>query len=82
MAADVRLAPRWVEQRRQDLHRRRFARSIGSDKAKQVTRGQIELNGLNGELLAIFFRQVMRFDHGRRSSVENRCQLSYPLIDQ
>ena len=68
VAADVRLAVSRIEQRRQDLHRGRLARAVGADEAKQIPRGQIELDGLDGELLAVFLRQVVGRDHGAGGS--------------
>ena len=64
MAADIGLAVRGVEKRRQDLHRGRLPRPVRADEAEQVPRGQIELDRLDGVHVAIFFGQVYGFNHG------------------
>jgi len=55
VAADIRLAIRGVEERRQDFHRRRLARAVGPDEAEQVASRQIQLDSLDGELVTVFF---------------------------
>ncbi len=78
VAADIGLAVSRVEQRGQDFHRGRFARAVGTDEAKQIPRGQIELDGLDGVEVAVFFGEVVGADHGklevrgRKSEVRSR----------
>ena len=65
VAADVGLAERGMQQRGEDFHRRRFARTIGADEAEQIPRLQIQVDILDGVHLAIFLRQFVRLDHWR-----------------
>ena len=64
MTTHIGLAPRRLEQRRDDPHRRRFARTVGTDKAEQIAGSQIELDPLDREQVAILLCEIERLDHG------------------
>ena len=70
IAANVGLAPGWVEQRRENTHRGGLARAIGANKTKHVALVELEFNLMDGVQVAVFFSEVVDFDHGRYEGFE------------
>ena len=64
LAADVRLAVIRREQRRQHAHRCGLARTVGADESEDVTLGQLEVDVVDGDQVAVAFRELIGFDHG------------------
>ena len=67
MPADVRFAPRRLQERGDDSHRRRFTGSIGPNKPEQVAFIELQVDRSNGEHVAVFLRKVDCLDHGMAS---------------
>lgn len=56
VAANIGFAIRRLQQRGDDTHRCGLSRTIGTDEAKEIASGQIEINALDGKGVPILFR--------------------------
>ncbi len=90
MAANARLARRRPQQGGQDTHRRRLARAIGADEAEHRPFLDGQIQAIDGQQIAVAFRQVAQFDDGRhcvsrtgiskKSSVAPCCSAGAPAV--
>ena len=63
LAVHARLAPSWFQQRGQNFNRGGLARAVGADESKTLAglNGQIQI--VQSDQVAIFFREVDSFNH-------------------
>ena len=77
MAVDDALAVRGIEQRGQEADRRALAGAVGADEAEQLARLDLQVQRLDGHVVAVGLAEIDEFDHvcGRLPGISAREKL-------